>query len=130
MSGSTDKDECRNEESFLAFANGQVENLITKPSMGGFGMNWQHCHHQTWFPSHSFEQFYQGIRRSLRFGQKHAVKADLITTPGQAGVLANQQRKAKQADEMFVQLVELMNDQLKVSNVRTFPLKEEVPLWL
>lgn len=131
ISGGTNaRDEEHNEESFLAFASGQIQNIVTKPSMGGFGMNWQHCHHQTYFPSHSFEQFYQGIRRSWRFGQKSPVMIDLVTTEGQAGVLANQQRKAKQADEMFSNLVSLMNDQLQISNKREFLHAEILPAWL
>lgn len=130
VSGSTDKDDDRNEEAFLAFSRGQIENLVTKPSMGGFGLNWQHCHHQTNFPSHSFEQFYQAIRRSLRFGQQHAVTADIITTEGQRGVRDNMMRKSKQMDQLFDKVVSLMHDQLEIDHNREFTQKEVLPSWL
>lgn len=128
--GDNDRDERRNEEYLAAFAAGQVKNIVIKPSIGGFGLNWQHCHHQTYFPSHSFEQWYQGVRRCLRFGQTHDVVVDMITTEGQRGVLENQQRKGRQADEMFAHLVALMNDQLNVSNKREFLNMEIIPAWL
>jgi hypothetical protein len=63
-----DSDEAK-EEKFLAFARGELRVLVTKPKIGAWGLNFQHCAHVTTFPSHSFEQYYQGIRRCWRFGQ-------------------------------------------------------------
>lgn len=57
-----DSDE-RKEELFLAFASGELRVLVTKPKIGAWGLNFQHCAHVTFFPSHSFEQYYQGVRR-------------------------------------------------------------------
>jgi hypothetical protein len=64
-----DSDDAK-EEKLLAFAKGQARVLVTKPSIGAWGLNFQHCNHMTFFPSHSFEQYYQGVRRCWRFGQK------------------------------------------------------------
>lgn len=128
VSGS-DSDE-EKEEKFLAFASGQARVLVTKPRVGGLGLNFQHCAHVTFFPSHSFEQYYQSIRRCWRFGQTQEVVVDVVTTEGQTNVLANLQRKAAQADEMFARLVEHMNASLSLARSTTFTEKEEVPKWL
>lgn len=124
-----DSDE-RKEELFAAFAEGQLRVLVSKPVIAGFGLNWQHCSHQTFFPSHSFEQWYQAVRRCWRFGQKNSVKVDVITSEGEASVLANQQRKAEAAEAMFAQLVSLMNDHLQIDRSNQFPKIEEIPAWL
>lgn len=124
-----DTDE-RKEEVFIAFQDGQIKSLITKPTIAGFGLNWQHCSHETFFPSHSFEQWYQAIRRCWRFGQKNSVLVDVVTSEGERGVLENMNRKARAAEQMFEALVTLMNNELKIEkrngNVKT----EEVPSWL
>lgn len=124
-----DSDEHK-EETFLAFATGELRCLVTKPRIGAFGLNWQHCNHMTFFPSHSFEQFYQGVRRCWRFGQTKTVVVDIVTTEGEAGVTANLHRKADQCDAMFEQLVAHMNDAIKIDNSRTFSDKAEVPTWV
>ena len=119
----------KKEERFLAFQDGELRVLITKPRIGAFGLNWQHCSNVTFFPSHSFEQFYQGVRRCWRFGQKKSVKVDIITTEGELGVLKNLQRKSEAADEMFSQLIKLMNNSIGIDHERQFLLEEELPLW-
>ena len=118
------------EESFLAFQDGQIENLITKQSIGGFGLNLQNCHHMTYFPDHSYERFYQGTRRCWRFGQEHDVTVDIVTTKGEMRVLKNLERKAEQADKMFSMLVKYMNDAESISRLQHFNKKAEVPSWL
>lgn len=124
-----DADEAK-EEKFLAFAAGQIRVLVTKPTIGGFGLNWQHCAHQTFFPSHSFEQFYQCVRRSWRFGQRNPVTVDVVATEGEAGVLANLKRKSDQADRMFGQLVSLMNRHTRIARTAYGETQEEIPSWL
>lgn len=124
-----DSDESK-EEKLLAFSDGQIRVLITKPQIAGWGMNWQHCNHMTFFPSHSFEQYYQGVRRCWRFGQKRPVTVDIVTTPGERRVLENLQSKAAAADKMFDQLVELMNEGLRVEREDGFTQREELPAWL
>jgi hypothetical protein len=125
----SDSDEHK-EESLMAFSSGDIRALVTKPSIAGFGMNWQHCSHMTFFPSHSFEQYYQGTRRCWRFGQKNTVTVDIVTTKGEAGVTANLQRKADQTEKMFEKLVETMNDSIKVNKTQTFNQTTEVPRCL
>lgn len=118
------------EETFDAFARGEIRVLVSKPIIAGFGLNWQHCNHQTFFPSHSFEQWYQAIRRSWRFGQTNPVRIDVITSEGERGVLANMKRKSIAADEMFSNLVSLMNDELKIQNASNHNETQETPSWL
>ena len=124
-----DTDE-RKEEIFLAFSAGQIRVLVTKPRIGAFGLNWQHCARMTFFPSHSYEQYYQGVRRCWRFGQRRSVTVETITTPGELGVLKNLQRKAQAADKMFSELVAHMNDALHLSRGAAFQEREEIPSWL
>lgn len=128
VSGS-DSDE-RKEEVFESFSSGQIKRLVTKPVIGGFGMNWQHCAHQTFFPSHSYEQYYQAVRRSLRFGQKSKVRVDLITSEGETRTLENMLRKDRQAEQMFEKLVRLMNDELLIKKENKYTKNPEAPSWL
>jgi len=129
VSGS-DSDE-RKEEVFEAFANGQIRVLVTKAKIAGMGLNWQHCAHQTIFPSHSYEQYYQSIRRSWRFGQTKAVTIDVISSEGQAGVLANLNRKNVAAEKMFANLVALMSNELRLErNEYKEQTNQEIPSWL
>ena len=128
VSGS-DSDDAK-EEKLLAFARNQARVLVTKPAIGAWGLNFQHCAHMTFFPSHSFEQYYQGVRRCWRFGQKRSVHVDIITTEGERGVLSNLQRKATQADRMFSNLVSEMNAALAIERASKFTQQLEVPSWL
>lgn len=118
------------EETFVAFARGDVRVLITKPKIGAWGLNWQHCAHMTFFPSHSFEQYYQSVRRCWRFGQKQPVRVDIVTTESGHGVQENLQRKARQADEMFAALSQNMNNSLNIARSSSFNTPTEVPQWL
>lgn len=117
------------EEKLKAFTNGEIRVLVSKPSLAAWGLNWQHCHRMTYFPTHSYEQWYQSIRRSWRFGQQHPVTVDVITTEGGSKVLANLQRKSEQADEMFTALVEHMNDARTIEPY-TYDNGMEMPSWL
>ena len=118
------------EEAFHAFSKGQVRVLVTKPRIGAFGLNWQHVAHMTFFPSHSYEQYYQAVRRSWRFGQKRPVVVDVVTTEGGRNALENLQRKADQADRMFDRLVRHMSDALHIERSAEHATKVEVPAWL
>jgi len=125
----SDSDEFK-EEAFEAFTSGQIRVLVSKPVIAGYGLNWQHCAHQTFFPSHSFEQWYQAIRRCWRFGQKSPVRVDVISSEGEAGVLSNMNRKAAQADRMFAKLVELINNELSIERINKHTQPQETPSWL
>jgi len=117
------------EEKLTAFTRGEIRVLVTKPSLGAWGLNWQHAHRMTYFPSHSYEQMYQAVRRMWRFGQTRPVEVDVITTPGGRNALTNLHRKAAAADRMFSRLVEHMNAALAVSP-HTYDQQMEVPSWL
>lgn len=117
------------EEKLTAFGRGEIRVLVTKPSLGAWGLNWQHAHRMTYFPSHSYEQMYQAVRRMWRFGQTQPVEVNIITTPGGRNVLANLHRKAERADAMFGSLVAHMNDALAVTP-HTYDRPMEAPAWL
>ena len=128
VSGS-DSDEAK-EEAFLAFSRGEIRVLVTKPKIGAWGLNFQNCQHVTFFPSHSFEQYYQGVRRCWRFGQTKPVTVDVVTTEGEKSVLQNLQRKAIAADKMFSGLVEHMNHSISIDRSIKFEREEVIPSWL
>jgi len=128
VSGSQSDEE--KEEFIQAFCDGQLRVLITKPRIAGFGLNFQHCAHLSVFPSHSYEQYYQAVRRCWRYGQLRPVTVDVVSTAGEGNVLGNLQRKAEAADRMFTALVDHMRDAV---HVRTTPYIHEaprVPEWL
>jgi hypothetical protein len=118
------------EEAFAAFTSGQTRVLITKPKIGAWGLNFQHCAHVLTFPSHSYEQLYQGVRRCWRFGQTRPVVVDTILTEGDGEVLKSVRRKAAAADRMFTRLVAQMGDALRIERGAVYPHREEVPTWL
>lgn len=118
------------EEALIGFAKGQIRVLVTKPEIAGFGLNWQHCAHQTFFPSHSFEQYHQAIRRSWRFGQKRPVTVDIITSEGETGVLASLLRKSEQADRLFANLVSLMGEANTFKQSTSGSIETALPSWL
>lgn len=128
VSGS-DSDE-KKEEAYEAFASGDLRVLIIKPKIGAWGLNWQHCAHVVSFASHSYEQYYQAVRRCWRFGQALPVVVDIIASEGEVRVKDNLRRKAEAADKMFTNLVGFMNDAIRIDRNVNFNLKPEVPSWL
>jgi hypothetical protein len=124
-----DSDDAK-EEKLDAFTRGQVRVMITKPKIAGFGLNWQHCRHVLMFPSHSFEQYYQSVRRCWRFGQTQPVTVDIVTTEGEADVMQNLQRKAAAAENMFTMIVKHMRDELAMWRQDICSTPVEVPPWV
>lgn len=118
------------EGAFNDFATGNVRVLITKPKIGGWGLNWQHCGHQTFFPSHSWEAWHQCLHRSHRFGRLGPVRADVVTTKGEEGVTANLQKKQRKAEKMFASLIREMNQHAGVTVEDRHCNTMEVPSWL
>lgn len=125
----SDPDDAK-EERLLAFAQGKLRALVTKPKIGAWGLNLQRCNHVTFFPSHSYEQYYQGVRRCWRFGQTRPVTVDIVATDGERRIAANLHRKAEQADRMFSSLVEHMNAAQTIRRHRGATKRTEVPTWL
>lgn len=130
ISGS-DKDR-KKEEAAAWFVNGDEQKrvLISKPKIFGFGLNFQHCSHMTYFPTHSYEQYYQATRRLWRFGQTQKVDVDLVYTDGGERMMTNLARKAKAADQMFVDLIGYMNQALHIEKSTYNQRKMEVPRWM
>lgn len=127
ISGS-DNDE-KKVDKFISFLDKKTRVLITKPKIGAWGLNLQQCDHIVYFPSHSYEQYYQAIRRCWRFGQKNSVKVDIILTEGEKRILQNLKRKSNQADKMFTNLISEMNNSMIFKN-EVHLKKETVPSWL
>lgn len=97
------------ERALMDFTEGRIRVLITKPSIAGFGMNWQHCANVAFVGiSHSYEQFYQAVRRCWRFGQSRNVDCHIFTSEEEAAVVSNIQRKERQAAEMMENIVSHM----------------------
>jgi hypothetical protein len=89
----------KKEDILLNFANGNIKRIITKPKITSFGLNWQHCNHTVYFPTWSYEQYYQSIRRFWRFGQKNDVTVDLVLSDGQKRVIDTLLYKTNKAIE-------------------------------
>ena len=99
------------ERAMLGFASGEIIDLVTKPSIAGFGMNWQHCADMAFVGlSDSYEQFYQAVRRCWRFGQKQTVNVYVITAETEGAVVANIKRKEADAMKMAEEMVGHMRD--------------------
>jgi superfamily II DNA or RNA helicase len=120
----------RKMEIYEDFESGKLRVLVIKPKIGAWGLNWQHCNHVVTFASHSYEQYYQSVRRCYRFGQKRPVTLDVVATEGEELVLANMRRKADQAAKMFEVLVAEMNSALRIERENIYTKKVEVPTWL
>jgi len=104
----------KKEELLLAFFNGEIQKLVTKPKMTAFGLNWQHCNHTVYFPTFSYEQYYQAIRRFWRFGQTKAVTVDMVYSDGQKRVLDSILAKTDKANQLFDKLNTTLNSGYKV----------------
>lgn len=123
----------------LAFTRGEIQDLVTKPSIAGFGMNWQHCHSTVCVGlNDSFEQIYQLLRRFWRFGQTETVDAYMIASELEGAVVANQDRKERDFERMQAAMAEHMlgftqravrGGRVQVSNFN--PTRAmELPSWM
>lgn len=127
------------EELLASFSSGRTRVLVTKPSIAGWGMNWQHCAHVAFVGiGHSFEMWYQAIRRTWRFGQARQVHCHIITSDLEGAVLENLRRKQSDAERMAGEMVAAMGEINRAAvrgSQRTYtgydPQKEmAVPEWL
>jgi superfamily II DNA or RNA helicase len=117
------------EERLIAFMEGQARVLVTKPKIAGLGLNLQKCAHVVTFVDHSYEQFYQAVRRCWRFGQTRPVTLDVIATVGEVNVQKNMDRKERLAEQMFEQIVRFMNESITVHKKET-TCHANVPEWM
>lgn len=102
------------EKNLLGFSDGKLRALVTKPSIAGFGMNWQQCNKMAFVGlDDSFEQFYQAIRRCWRFGQTKPVDVHVFVASTEGAVLENIERKEQQHNEMSASMAEHMRELMK-----------------
>lgn len=106
----------KKEEVLVAFAKGDIKRIITKAKMTSMGLNWQHCNHTVYFPTWSYEQYYQAIRRFWRFGQKSEVTCDMVISEGQERVIEALEQKTKKAISLYENLVENANRDFTITN--------------
>lgn len=126
------------EERLLAFSDGQIRILLTKPSVAGLGMNWQHCHNVVFAGlNYSYEEYYQAIRRVWRFGQKHPVDVHLISTPTDEAIKRSIDGKAAQHAAMRSGMAKAMKEftahELRGELILTSyqaNQRMEIPTWL
>lgn len=137
LTGSDSDDD--KERKLIDFSEQRTRVLITKPSIAGFGMNWQHCA-DTGFVglNDSFEQIYQAIRRFWRFGQTKPVNVHFIASEMEGAVVVNLRRKEADADHMADQMVahmadltsELVRGNTRVQSTYNPTLPMSLPAWL
>lgn len=97
------------EERLMSFINRDTNRLILKAKIGGLGLNLQHCANTIIYPTHSWEQWHQMIRRFYRFGQCRPVNAHYVVSEEEMPIVHNLQRKEREADAMFSEVVEAMS---------------------
>lgn len=125
-------------ERLIAFGEGEINVMVSKPKIAGFGMNYQSCHSMIFVGlNNSFEQQYQAIRRCWRFGQTKPVDVYLIAAETEGAVVSNLETKEAAAEYMMAQMAEFMRDltnrALKKREVKTLVAhnkKMELPAWL
>lgn len=117
------------EEALDTFTTGQSRVIVTKPRIAGFGLNWQHADCQVFASlSHSYERYYQAIRRSWRFGQTREVTANIVIAETEHGIWRNVQRKAADHDRMKAAMAEAMRGAQTESHRRAYDKSPEVSL--
>jgi hypothetical protein len=98
-------------KSMIGFARGEVKRLVSKPSICGFGMNFQSCNHMVFVGlSDSWEQFYQSVRRCWRYGQTKPVHVHIVSADVEGGVLANIKRKERQHKMLKSEMIKIMRE--------------------
>lgn len=127
------------EASMRGFSNGSIRILVSKPSICGFGMNWQHCHNMAFVGlSDSFEQYYQAVRRCWRFGQKHEVHVYFITADTEGAVVENIRRKERDFEAMLHGMIQATQC-ITAGNIRSTSRQQDdyiphvvmrLPVWL
>lgn len=122
------------ERRLLGFADGEYRAIVTKPKLAGFGVNWQHCAHAVFASiSFSYEQHYQAVRRSHRFGQTEQVKNDIVIADTEAAIWRAVHGKAEKHEEMKKRMSEAMRRAQSSASTRVKydrPLDLAFPTWI
>ena len=102
------------EQRLMDFAHGKIRVLVTKPSIAGFGLNWQHCARMAFVGvTDSWEAYYQAVRRCWRFGQKRPVDVHIFSSEQEGAVVANLKRKEEDAKKMSDALAAEVSDSVR-----------------
>jgi hypothetical protein len=121
-------------DAFLGFTDGRYRVLVSKPSIAGFGMNWQHCADMAFVGiSHSYERYYQAVRRCWRFGQTRQVNAHVVIAETEGAVLNNIERKERESVIMMEKIVRHMNFDFKLGKTREMEYTQPfvtLPNWI
>ena len=125
------------EERLRMFSDGECRVIITKAEVGGFGLNWQHCHKTTWFAGYSYERWYQAVRRLWRFGQLLPVEAHVVRTDREESIVEAVRRKQEQHQEMQREMSGRMKDGMleelgigKTLRAYSPSMNVKIPNWL
>lgn len=125
--------------SMMAFSDGKIKALVSKPSIAGWGMNWQNCSKMIFVGlSDSFESYYQAVRRCWRFGQENEVDVHIIISDAEGAVRENIERKQQQADKIMNEMAERTSEKLKHDIHQTVRISDEyhamenmmIPEWI
>lgn len=129
-----DMDADKKERRLAAFAAGDCRAIVTKPKIAGFGVNWQHCAHAVFASiSFSYEQHYQAIRRSHRFGQTRRVRNDVVIADTEEAIWQAIHGKAEKHEEMKRRMAEAMRRAHRNAIVRVVydrPIDLTFPDWI
>jgi len=123
----------KKESALDAFTNETARVIVTKPKLAGFGLNWQHARTQVFASlSHSYEQYYQAVRRSWRFGQTGEVTAHIVIAETEHGIWRNVQRKAADHDKMKRAMSQAMVRAQTERHRRGYdrPAEVNLPTWM
>jgi hypothetical protein len=122
------------EERLDAFTSGQIRILVSKPSIAGFGLNWQHCARTAFVGlSFSYEMFYQAIRRFWRFGQKRPVHCHIAMAETETAIWQTIQRKKADHERMKIEMFEAMKREVIVKGVKNPynpTMQAKLPRWI
>lgn len=122
------------ERRLLAFADGECRVIVTKPKLAGFGVNWQHCAHAVFASiSFSYEQHYQAVRRSHRFGQRERVRNDIVIADTERSIWDAVNLKGNKHDEMKQRMADAMRQAQSEAQTRVVydrPLDLAFPEWI
>lgn len=122
------------EERLDAFTRGEINILVSKPSIAGFGLNWQHCARTAFVGlSFSYEMFYQAIRRFWRFGQKRPVMCHIAMAETETAIWNTIQRKKDDHERMKIEMFEAMRREVihkQVKNAYEPQLIARLPAWI
>ena len=107
----------------------KIKMAMGQAKMTGMGLNWQHCNHSTFFPTWSYEQYYQSVRRFWRFGQKNEVTIDIVISDGQTRVIKALKQKMQKSIELYENLTNQVNSEYN-QDIKEFNQTIKTPTFI